>query len=309
MTQISNFILKPERIIYLKVIAVAVFWGGNYVFGKLASSSLSPSVYGFFRFLITSIALYIICYKRKEFRFVALKDMLYLILLAIFGCVLLNIAMQLGFKTISATRASLLATTTPLFVTIGAYIFFKERLNGLQLFGVFTSIIGTIFVVTNGNFSALLLSLSIGDIYIFISILLWVVYVLLGKFYTVKLSPLLMTTWVAILSACIFSPLAMYEYNHAVNNFDFNAILACLYSGLLGTCLAYVWFLDGVKEIGAAKTSVFMNLEPLSAIFLASIILGESISMFMAIGGLITILGVTLTNIENIKIYKFFTKK
>jgi drug/metabolite transporter (DMT)-like permease len=71
---------------------------------------------------------------------------------------------------------------------------------------------------------------------------------------------------------------------------------ALFYLGFFGTVLGFFWYYSGIKRIGPMKASVFINLVPVSAIFLAYFILGERLTPAMFGGGLLVITGVYLTN-------------
>ena len=66
--------------------------------------------------------------------------------------------------------------------------------------------------------------------------------------------------------------------------------------GAFGTALAFVWFYDGVRELGPARTAVFINLVPVFAIALGATLLGEEIDASMLVGGTIVVAGVWLLN-------------
>ena len=71
-----------------------------------------------------------------------------------------------------------------------------------------------------------------------------------------------------------------------------------LYQAMLGA-LAHVWWYEGVKAVGASRSAIFMNLQPVVGVLLAAAILGESIGVAQALGGLAVLVGVTLTTRQN----------
>ena len=65
---------------------------------------------------------------------------------------------------------------------------------------------------------------------------------------------------------------------------------------MLGSALAYIWYYDGIQKIGVTQSGVFIALNPLSAVVLGMLILGEHLSMPMLLGGLLAISGIVLCN-------------
>ena len=70
---------------------------------------------------------------------------------------------------------------------------------------------------------------------------------------------------------------------------------ASFFSPLGGTALAFTWFADGVKRLGAARASVFVNLVPVFAVLQAAVLLDERLALPVLGGGLLVIAGVWLT--------------
>ena len=54
--------------------------------------------------------------------------------------------------------------------------------------------------------------------------------------------------------------------------------LGLAYLGILATVIAFNWYYEGIKEIGAAKAAIFINLVPMFAIIFGTIFLQESLS-------------------------------
>ena len=69
-----------------------------------------------------------------------------------------------------------------------------------------------------------------------------------------------------------------------------------LYLGLFGTALAFVWYSEGVKRLGAGRTVVFNNLVPVFGAAFGITLLGEHFDPSMAVGGLVALLGVMIAS-------------
>lgn len=285
-----------DRFIILKITLCAFFWGGTYIAGKVAAPYVTPAVLGFSRFLIASLCLCALLFKQNDFKMISRKQFFDFIILSFFGIVTYNILVQIGLADISAIRSSLIVIATPLVVAVGSVIFFKDKLIGIQILGLLITIFGSALLITNGDFSSFLTSFSIGDLAIFGAMFSWAFYILASRKMLNSLSPLLTITWICIISTVLFFPIAVYELFMYENIFSLEFYLSATYLGTFSTVLAYIWFYQSVNAIGTTRTTVFMNLEPLSAVLIGTTFLGESFTFFMAIGGLLSLFGVYITN-------------
>ena len=67
-----------------------------------------------------------------------------------------------------------------------------------------------------------------------------------------------------------------------------------VFQGTVGT-LSHIWYYRGVQTVGASVTAIFMNLQPLVGIALATLLLGERVSVAQGVGVAAILLGVWLT--------------
>ena len=138
------FCTLPERsgindsgvfmVIYLKLFLTAIFWGGTFVAARIVAQHVGPYSASFLRFLTASIFL-IVMITLKEGRIPRLErhPVLPFILLGMTGVFAYNIFFFLGMKTISAGRASLIAATNPVFISLLSALLFGERLNSAKV--------------------------------------------------------------------------------------------------------------------------------------------------------------------------------
>lgn len=72
--------------------------------------------------------------------------------------------------------------------------------------------------------------------------------------------------------------------------------IALLFLGIFGTAITLVLFYAGVRRIGAARASVFINLVPVFAVALGVAILHEPLDASMIVGGALVVGGILLLN-------------
>jgi drug/metabolite transporter (DMT)-like permease len=72
--------------------------------------------------------------------------------------------------------------------------------------------------------------------------------------------------------------------------------LSILFLGVICSGLAYVFYYDALEVIPAAQVGAFIYLEPLVAMLVASLLLGEVIYAIALLGGALIVIGVWLVN-------------
>ena len=68
-----------------------------------------------------------------------------------------------------------------------------------------------------------------------------------------------------------------------------------LYSGLGALVLAYLFWYRGVRQLGPTRTAMYGNLQPVIALGVAWLSLGEVPTIFQAAGAVLILGGLVLT--------------
>jgi drug/metabolite transporter (DMT)-like permease len=110
------------------------------------------------------------------------------------------------------------------------------------------------------------------------------------------MSPIASTTWSAITGTVMLAVVATFTGTLMPDGASWRAWAAIVFVAILGTALALVLFYDGVRRIGAARTSVFINLVPVFAVALGVLLLGEPLEPSMLTGGALVVGGILLLN-------------
>ena len=290
---------NPAFGIYAKLMAMTLIWGGNFIVGSSLMQELAPFSAAFLRFAIASIALALLTW-RIEGRWPRLNpwQLLQVIVLGFVGIFAYNTCFFLALQNVPASRAALVITTNPTAIAVGAAFFFGERLSVWRIAGICLAVSGAVVVLSEGNPIALLArGISWGDGYLLACIVTWTIFTLLGRAATQHLSPLVATTYGCLAGTPMFLIPALRE-GLLQNALTYSAAsyLGLAYFGLLGTVLAFWWYYQGVRAIGAARTAVFINFIPVVAVTLAVLLLEEPLTPALLVGGALTIVGIFLTN-------------
>lgn len=286
-------------IVYVKLMLTAIFWGGTFIAARVVAQNVGPFSASFLRFAIASIFLVFITIRMED-RIPRLKkhQILPVILLGMTGIFAYNVFFFSGLKTITASRASIVIAMNPIFIAIFAYTFFKEKLTGINVTGILLCISGAIIVISKGNPLGIIQGgLGAGELYILGCVASWVLYSLIGKIAMKDMSPLVAVTYSCLAgSILLLFPACMEGMARDIAGYSAVDWSGIFFLGFFGSVLGFTWYYQGIKKLGAAKASVFINFVPVSAVILACLILKEKLDPSLITGAIMVIGGAYLAN-------------
>jgi drug/metabolite transporter (DMT)-like permease len=286
-------------VIYLKLFLTAIFWGGTFVAARIVAQHVGPYSASFLRFFTASLFLLVII-TMKEGRIPHLErhQVLPAILLGMTGVFAYNIFFFLGMKTIPAGRASLIAATNPVFISLLSALIFRERLNSGKVKGIFLCLTGATIVISRGDpLSIFTGSVGWGEIYVLCCVASWVAYSLIGKVIMKDFSPLAAVTYSCLIGgAALFIPACLEDLPGMIGSLYPEDWIGILYLGFFGTVLGFFWYYEGLRTIGPSRASVFINFVPVSGVFFGWLMLDETVNLSLLVGAVLVMAGVYITN-------------
>lgn len=284
---------------YLKLLLTAFFWGGTFIAGKGLAGHVHPFCAAFLRFTIASCFL-VILVIRQEGRLPKVygRDMVLVFLSGLTGIFAYNLFFFSGLTMINANRAALIIATNPIFITLFSAMIFKERLTPLKSLGLVLSVSGATIIITGGDIGQVFKTgIGRGEMAIFGCVASWVCYSLLGRPLTGRFTPLVSVCYASLAGTLmLFFPAVSKGVFAALPEYGIIEWGSLFYLGYFGTVLGFAWYYQGIKTIGPAKSSVFINFVPVSALILSYFILDESVTKQILSGACLVVTGVYITN-------------
>jgi drug/metabolite transporter (DMT)-like permease len=292
--------LSARGILYAKLALMAAFWGGQFIAGRIVAPMLPHFTTGALRFLVASAGLVaLVAWREGRLpRPAGAREWMLVAAMGFAGIFVYNAFFFAALEIVPAGRAALMMALIPVGTAVGAWLFFREPMTPLRIFGIALSLAGAAVVVTRGDPGAILHgAMARGELMLVGSVLGWVSYTLLGRLGPKTLSPLATTTWAALVGTVLLVAVALFEAPWTrIAALPVHGWVAIGYLAVFGTVLAFLWYLEGVRAIGGPRTSVFLNLVPVFALLLAALLLGEPLLQSLLVGGAMVIAGVMLTN-------------
>lgn len=293
---------SQSPLVYIKLIFVALFWGGTFIAGRVLAQQMPPMTAASGRFGVAVLLLVLLAWKfegglprldRKQLATTAA--------LGLTGIFLYNLCFLAALSRMPAGRTALFVALNPIVTALASALLFRERLGAFKWLGIMLAFCGTAIVITRDDLVGLLHGngggIGAGEIFMFCGISSWAAYTLIGRVALKGLSPVAATTYAAMWGLAFLLVGAAFEFPTVPwRSFGWQVWAAIGYLGVFGTVIGFVWYYEGVKAIGPSRTAVFNNLVPVFGIVLAAGLLGEPVLASMLVGGAVTIAGVIMTN-------------
>lgn len=290
---------RATAVVYAKMLAAAVIWGGSFIATKIGLREISGWVLIWLRFALGTLILGGALWRRGEFRLPEKGDWLQYAFLGMMGFTLHQWLHATGMLTAAASTTAWIVSTAPVFIAIFSALFLKEKLGGLAAGGIVLAMLGVLLVVSNGALGSVLSGSfgTWGDFLILLSAPNWAVYSVVSRGVLRKRPALLVTFWVLLFGWLFTFPFVLGGQGWAaLSAVSLGGWAAVLFLGVLCTAAAHLFWNDGLQALGAARSGAFLYLEPLVSTLLAALMLEEHITFFTLLGGGLILLGVWLVN-------------
>lgn len=233
-------------------------------------------------------------FKKKTLLFNSFDEAWKTILLSVLRAVT-SVTLLIGYANISSGIASTINFMYPIIVTICMVMFFGERRSTVDylailasIFGVYLLASGDSIVAHDGN-TKLGLTCSLISAFSFAAY-----YIVMKQTKADKIEVVKFTTWIMMLSAIFFIACAFIFEGKLTLITDSKSWLNILGLGLWATMVSNITGVKAIRRIGPTQTSVLGALQPVTAVILGVLFLGEHLYMRSVIGIAIILIAVCI---------------
>ena len=281
---------------FLELLALVLIWSGSWIAIKWGLTEIPPYSLAFFRFLIACPVIVAITYRLEGKKSLKINknEIITFSILGLLGVTLVQGIQVYALKFTSAINSSILINFNVPFIAIFAMIFLGEALNKKTAFGIFVSFIGAVIIVINGSLSGFQ-KINIGDILIVLTGIFWAAYSIAGKKTMEQRTPLSMTSFSFLFGTIFLFPMALFESSFSfIGGVTILGVGSVLYLSLLCSVYAYICWNRSMKCEKASNVAMFLYFVPVVTAIMAWFLLGEIITIFTVLGGILVIFGVYL---------------
>ncbi len=283
---------KLQDTTFLSYLFTIILWGSAFPMIKIALNDFSAESLSAFRLILATIILlpFVII---KKLPTPELRDIPVIFILGFCGFVIYHTALNFGEALISAGISGILVSTTPIFSSALAYIFLKEHFSKWNWLSSLVAFIGiSIISISKDDYTTINV---LGVFIILLASFSESLYFTFQKKYIEKYGFIAFTLY-TIMASSPFMLIFIPEIINDIHGATFTSIVSVLYLATFPTIIPYVLLAYIVKSVGVSDATMSLYLTPIVSLLLSYLLLDELPTTLAIIGGIITLLGVSLSN-------------
>lgn len=281
---------------FLAVILVQVLYGLNFTFAKVIMNEDYVPIFALVVLRVAGATL--LFWMFSPFlpqEKIDKRDYIKFFVAAIFGVVINMLLFLKGLELTTPISASVIVTITPIIILVLSYFFLQEKITKLKIVGVILGFCGGILLTTLGTSTRIGDNLPLGNLFIFINVISYSIYIILIKKLTNKYHPFTFIKWLFLFGFVMVLPFGYSEVMeiqwHTFTPYVWFSVLFVVIGATFGT---YLLNPIALRQLKASTIGIFIYLQPVIAGLFAIIMGSDSIGYIKVIAMLLIFCGVYL---------------
>jgi len=286
----------------LGLILMAVIWGVNFSVVKVGLRAIDPLPFAALRVLLAAIVLVALAAATRGATLPPRRDIVALLGLGVIGNGLYQLLFIAGLLHTRAGIAALLIAAGPAWIAVMSRLMGRERLPARGWIGIGLQMIGVGCVVGSAGGSDMGSGALLGAALIAAGSATWATFTVLLQPYSVRVHPFQLSAITMVSGALVCLVVAVPGLLHTNwSGIGVGAWGALLYASIGSMVLAYLLYYHGIRVLGATRTAVYGNLQPLVALAVAALVLGERPTGWQLFGAAFIMAGLLMSRTTRVQ--------
>lgn len=292
--------MQPNRLQgILLVILATTFWGTSGIFISLTVQNwdMSAVSLAFWRDVSTFLCLLVgLAVFRPKLLRVKRRDLPWLLAMGAISIGFFHVLWNTSVLLIGASVSTVIQSNAPVFVTVMAWIIFKEPLTSRKIIAVALSVVGTVLISGILGMSDIKFS-NLGLLASLLSAIFYGSFSLFGKKLTGDYNP-----WTILLYIFGFATLTLLPFQiYNPSPFPYQAPALFYFAGLIliATVTGFALYTTALSFLQASIAAITATSEIVFASVYAYFILSERMDGWQILGAILVVSGVVLVSIPN----------
>lgn len=289
--------MSDHRKAHISIFIANLIYGANFSIAKIAMPNyITPSAFILLRVLCATSLFFLLDRAPADRKAIEKKDYLRFFELGLFGVAINQLLFFEGLSRTTNINAALIMTSTPILVTLMAFLFLREHLKWIQSGGIALGLAGAVTLILQYQ-HATGKPTAMGDLMVFINATSYALYMVRAKRLMKKYDTWQVIKWTFVFGLILVIPfgspgLAKVEWQ----TFTPAVWMSVAFVLIFTTFFAYLLNTVGLKHLSASVVSFYIYLQPLFATLISLVITHEAISSVQVIACVLIFAGVYLVN-------------
>ncbi|MDO4553482.1 MAG: DMT family transporter [Bacillota bacterium] len=294
--------MVSKRTSYILMVLLVFIWGMEYIVAKHAMEVLDVFTMLFYKCFIGLLVLLAIkLFRDRRFPWDK-KDLLRLVLSAVFGEVLYFACEYQALDYLPVAMITIVLAFVPAVSVLIERAVYKKPLTGKTLLGVAFCVLGVVLVI-GPDFQSMGGGRLFGYVLVVGAVFCWNAYNFLTAGLGDKYDVVSLSCYQLAISAAFLVPLA------GSGIWDTSVmtplvVVELFYMGVVNTAGGFLIYVSSIRNLGATPCALYSNFLPITSTFFGWVILKESITLLQALGGAVVIASACAVILEREKINK-----
>jgi drug/metabolite transporter (DMT)-like permease len=279
---------------YIAWINICVVWGTTYLAIRIGVENLPPMLFAGLRWILAGLILYIYL-KLNSYKMPNKKEFLHNALIGIFLLGFGNGFVVVSEQWLESGLTALLLTTCPFWIVgLEALMQKGKRMNFQIASGLFLGLAGVTLIFSDNLKYLFQPSHVVGILCLLVAVIMWSIGTVYSKYKKLNIHPLTSAAIQMLVAGTLQTILGIILGELPKLNFQLNSFIAFIYLLLFGSLVGYTSYIYAVSHLPVSLVSTYAYINPIIAIFLGWLVLGESVSMSIVIASIVIIFGVAI---------------
>jgi drug/metabolite transporter (DMT)-like permease len=275
---------------------VCIIWGTTWPASKEGVSHMPALEMAGIRQLIGGF-LFLVFFFIKGSALPKWRELGPLFVLAMLNFVLSNGLSTWGLKYISAGLASIISAIFPLWLVLISLFTSSKRMPFKAVAGLLTGFAGVCIIFYEHLSDFLNPNFRFGIFLSLLATFTWAVGSLFTKKQAVKFNPYFGLGFQMLIAGIALFGISTTDSTYIpVYAIPWQSWLSISYLVIFGSVITFTAYVYTLQHLTAEQASIYAYINPIVALLLSAILLGEKITPYIVAGGIVTLFGVYLVN-------------
>ncbi|MDQ3395580.1 MAG: EamA family transporter, partial [Bacteroidota bacterium] len=198
---------------------------------------------------------------------------------------------------VSSGLAAIICSLVPIWIILFNLVGHRaEKINGLIIIGMLLGIIGLLLIFNDNLADFTNPAYTWGIVAIFIANAGWALGTVITKKFKTDVDPINASGWQIFLGGLCLGTVSLLSEDLSQANFTIEATFALVYLIFFGSILAFGCYIYALSKLPAGLVAIYAYVNPVVAVLLGWLVLGEKINLTVVLACGIILLGIFMVN-------------